>query len=140
MQTRSQSTDIGNDSSCGAPQRKGTKISYSNGKVSGLFEPSNSDSASAKIASFTYGQGRCDVIGSIVGNRLAIAINSESRISHIQQFSQNNIYKQMRYFWGTEGKRCGNLLAKALCNPSGEAFYSTYLIYDDRGNVIKETL
>ncbi len=112
---------------------------YANGQVSALFEPATSGSGFVKVATFSYGEGVCEVAG-LCGELARYHTDSHKRISHIGHYAQNKLYKQLRYFWATEGKQCGNLLATALCAPTGEALSSSYLVYDEQGNVTKETL
>ena len=109
------------------------------GRVKALYQPSDTGQALAPIAKFTYGNGYCDVTGASE-EKTRYFINKERRISDIQHFNQKKPHHHTKYVWGAEGKRAGNLIAKALCDPSGKAISSRYLVYDNHGNIIRETL
>jgi len=101
---------------------------YSSGRVNALYQPSDAGKTVIPIAIFGYGNNYCDVTGASE-EWTRYLINPERRISRIQHYLHKKLHHQNQYFWGTEGKRTGNLLAKALCDPAGKALSSKFLDY-----------
>ena len=120
------------------PEGRMLSIGYhGSGQVHSLYQPS--EKGRVCIATFSYANNYTDV-NTPCREWTRYWINGQKRISHIQHFSKGQVHHQKQYYWGTEGKQTGNLVAKALCNPSGEALTSTYLVYDERGNILQEIL
>ncbi len=127
---------LGKVTSINRPDGREVGIKYhETGRVRALYQPDSEK----PLATFSYGGNYCKVVGAS-DEITRYIINPQRRISHIQHFSQLKLHHQSKYYWGTDGKSAGNLVAKALCDASGKALNSKYLIYDDFGNITRETL
>ncbi len=127
---------LGKVTSITRPDGREVGIKYhETGRVRALYQPDSEK----PLATFSYGGNYCKVVGAS-DEITRYIINPQRRISHIQHFSHLKLHHQSKYYWGTDGKSAGNLVAKALCDASGKALNSKYLIYDDFGNITRETL
>ncbi len=109
------------------------------GRVCGLKAPVGSDETPVEFATFRYGDDTTEWRGA-EGELTKYVFGKCKRVEKIQKYLGNNLYSELRYWWGKKGKAAGNLTAIGLYDAQNNMIQARQLTYDDYGNVVKEVL
>ncbi len=89
---------------------------------------------------FFYGGGFTEVINAI-GKKTIYRFNTREQLHSVEHFDLGgSIYRVDRKYWETERERYGRLLTKTIEDENGNTISAHCFTYDDKGNVIQESL
>ncbi len=109
------------------------------GRVCGLKAPVGSDETPVEFATFNYGDDTTEWRRA-EGEFTKYVFGKCKRVEKIQKYLGNNLYSELRYWWGKKGKAAGNLTAIGLYDAQNNIIQARQLTYDDYGNVVNEVL
>lgn len=75
-------------------------------------------------------------------NKTIYSYSTDQRLRHVDKFSSDgNIYSRESLYWGAyRSEQCSYLLARTLASASGSLAFAREYSYDNRGNVLKDSL
>ncbi|MDE3055180.1 MAG: RHS repeat-associated core domain-containing protein [Verrucomicrobiota bacterium] len=120
------------------PARYELERDFRRGRIKTISAPVGDTAALWPTHSFIYRGGSTSVYDH-EGKRADYYNEGGQRLDRIERFSKEGKLESIEcYAWAAEENKRGNLLAKSLLDADRAPLFSTFYVYDYRGNVLEE--